>query len=65
MCVDFIRQFLKRVGELEPHEHTNSVGQEVYNNTLARYHPWLIRKGAIIAMYVLPTREALLQRVSD
>lgn len=61
--LDFIRQFLKRVGELEPHENTNSIGQEVYNNTLARYHPWLIRKGAIIAMYVLPTREALLQRV--
>lgn len=61
--LDFIRQFLKRVGELEPHENTNSIGQEVYNNTLARYHPWLIRKGAIIAMYVLPTREALLHRV--
>lgn len=61
--LDFIRQFLKRVGELEPHENTNSIGQEVYNNTLAKYHPWLIRKGAIIAMYVLPTREVLLQRV--
>lgn len=61
--LDFIRQFLKRVGELEPHENTNNIGQEVYNNTLAKYHPWLIRKGAIIAMYVLPTREVLLQRV--
>lgn len=55
---------MKRVGELKPEDKTNVVGQEVYNVTLAKYHPWLIRKGAIIAMYVLPTRDVLFHRVS-
>ncbi|XP_054269791.1 ceramide-1-phosphate transfer protein-like [Macrosteles quadrilineatus] len=61
--LDFLRQFLKRVGELQPEEKTNTVGQEVYNQTLAKYHPWLVRKGAVLAMYVLPTRNVLLHRV--
>lgn len=61
--LDFLRNFLKRVGELQSHEHTNNVGQEVYRDTLGKYHPWLVRKGASMAMYILPTREVLLKRV--
>uniref|UniRef100_A0A1B6CAC8 Glycolipid transfer protein domain-containing protein n=1 Tax=Clastoptera arizonana TaxID=38151 RepID=A0A1B6CAC8_9HEMI len=61
--LDFIRQFLKRVSELQPNDNTNTVGQEVYNNTLAKHHSWLIRKGAHIAMYVLPTKDVLFTRV--
>jgi len=61
--LDFLRQFLKRVGELQPDEKTNVVGQEVYNQTLAKHHSWLVRKGANLAMYVLPTRNVLLIRV--
>ncbi|RZF37044.1 hypothetical protein LSTR_LSTR017255, partial [Laodelphax striatellus] len=61
--LDFLRQFLERVGNLENHESTNNVGQEVYAATLAKYHSWLVRKGASMAMYVLPTREVLLQKV--
>lgn len=34
-----------------------------YNDTLAQHHPWLVRKGALVAMYALPTREQLLNRV--
>lgn len=62
--LDFLRNFLKRVGELESNENTNNVGQEVYRDTLGKYHSWLVRKGASMAMYALPTRQVLLQRVS-
>lgn len=63
--VEFLKEFLKRVGELQPQDRTNNVGQEVYNQTLAKHHPWLVKKGAVVAMYVLPTRDVLLQRVSN
>lgn len=37
--------------------------QTAYNDTLAQHHPWLIRKGAVVAMYAMPTREQLLNKV--
>ncbi|XP_052861498.1 ceramide-1-phosphate transfer protein [Anopheles cruzii] len=61
--LDFIQEFLKRVGELEGDVKTNAVCQAAYNDTLAQFHPWLIRKGANMAMYALPTRDQLLDRV--
>lgn len=59
----FIREFLHRISLLEPHERTCSVCQTAYNDTLAEYHPWLVRKGAVVAMYAMPTREQLLNKV--
>ena len=61
--LDFIREFLRALGELQPNDKTCAVCQNAYNNTLAQYHPWLIRKGAVMAMYTLPTRDQLLNRV--
>lgn len=61
--IDFIRDFLKRLGDLKPEEKTHSACLAAYNSTLAQFHPWLIRKGATVAMYALPTRENLLNKV--
>lgn len=62
--LDFIYVFLKRLGELtEGDAKTNGICQTSYNETLAQFHPWLIRKGAIVAMYALPTRDQLLEKV--
>lgn len=33
------------------------------SGTLAKYHPWIIRKSASVAMYAMPTREKLLNHV--
>lgn len=60
---DFIREFLRALGELEANEKTGSCCQTAYNQTLAHFHPWLVRKGAGIAMYTMPTKEQLLNRV--
>lgn len=59
----FIREFMHRLSLLEPHEKTCHVCQTAYNETLAQYHPWLVRKGAVVAMYAMPTREQLLNKV--
>lgn len=61
---DFIYLFLKRLGELESATaNTCAVCQTAYNETLAQFHPWLIRKGAVMAMYAMPNRDQLLERV--
>ena len=60
---DFIKLFLQKVGDLRDEDKTCGVCQEAYNSTLANFHPWIVRKGAIVAMYALPTRGGLLQKV--
>ncbi|CAG2068368.1 unnamed protein product [Timema podura] len=61
--LDFIRLFLKQIEELKAEEKTVKACQDAYNCTLAKYHGWLIRKSAVLAMHALPTREALLIKV--
>jgi len=61
--LEFIREFLCNLGKLNPFEKTSAVCQTAYNQTLAQYHPWLVRKGAIVAMYTMPTRDQLLNKV--
>uniref|UniRef100_A0A0K8TQX9 Putative cytoplasm n=1 Tax=Tabanus bromius TaxID=304241 RepID=A0A0K8TQX9_TABBR len=61
--LDFIREFLKSVGGLQNNDKTCHACQAAYNGTLAKYHPWLVRKGANVAMYAMPTREQLLKKV--
>jgi hypothetical protein len=60
---DFIKLFLQKVSELQDEDKTCGVCQEAYNSTLANFHPWIIRKGATVAMYALPSRGGLLQKV--
>lgn len=59
----FIREFLHKLSTLEPHERTCSACQIAYNETLAQHHSWIVRKGAVVAMYAMPTREQLLTKV--
>ncbi|OAD55338.1 Glycolipid transfer protein domain-containing protein 1 [Eufriesea mexicana] len=61
--LDFIREFLRQLGELSDSDKTSSCCQDAYNKTLAKHHPWVIRKAAIVAMYAMPTREVLLKKV--
>lgn len=63
LFVDFIRSFLKNLGELEANDKTSTVCSQSYNETLATFHPFLIRKAANIAMYALPSRDHLLNKV--
>ncbi|XP_029680667.1 ceramide-1-phosphate transfer protein [Formica exsecta] len=61
--LDFIREFLRQLGDLSDGDKTSSCCQDAYNKTLAKHHPWVIRKAAIVAMYAMPNREALLRKV--
>ncbi|XP_034951723.1 ceramide-1-phosphate transfer protein [Chelonus insularis] len=61
--LDFIREFLRQLGDLKDSEKTSSCCQDAYNKTLAKHHPWVIKKAAIVAMYTMPTREVLFKKV--
>lgn len=61
--LDFIKEFLRQLGNLSDTDRTSSCCQDAYNKTLAKHHPWVIRKGAIVAMYTMPSRELLFKKV--
>ncbi|XP_076270212.1 ceramide-1-phosphate transfer protein [Rhynchophorus ferrugineus] len=61
--LDFIRIFLKKVGELQDEETTSVACREAYDSTLAKHHSFIIKNCAKVAMYTLPTREQLLKKV--
>ncbi|XP_049877065.1 ceramide-1-phosphate transfer protein [Pectinophora gossypiella] len=61
--LDFIRLFLKRISEAEDSANTCAVCQAAYNETLAEFHPWYIRKAATLAMHALPHRPDLLKKI--
>lgn len=61
--LDFIREFLRQLGDLSDTDKTSGCCQDAYNKTLAKHHAWVIRKAAIVAMYTMPTREVLFKKV--
>ncbi|GBP61982.1 Ceramide-1-phosphate transfer protein [Eumeta japonica] len=61
--LDFIRLFLKRLSESDETMSTCAVCQCSYNETLAEFHPWYIRKAATLAMHALPSRPDLLKKI--
>lgn len=62
---DFIREFLRLLGNLKPNDKTSSTCRAAYDDTLAKFHPWIIRKSANVAMYALPNRDQLLKKVCE
>jgi hypothetical protein len=61
--LDFTRNFLRSMSTLEGGDKTYNACKQSYDETLAEYHPYLIRKGAGLAMYALPTRDELMNKV--
>lgn len=61
--LDFIKEFLRQLGDLSDSDKTSSCCQDAYDRTLAKHHPWVIRKAAVVAMYTMPTREVLFKKV--
>ncbi|XP_050682706.1 ceramide-1-phosphate transfer protein isoform X1 [Leptidea sinapis] len=61
--LDFIRLFLKRISDAEETVNTCTTCQGSYNETLAEFHPWYIRKAATLAMHALPSRPDLLKKI--
>ena len=62
-ALDFLVLFMKKIKEAEASEKTSHLAQNAYADTLANFHPWIIRKAAGVALYALPTREQLLMQM--
>ncbi|KAL7737809.1 hypothetical protein ACLKA6_006195 [Drosophila palustris] len=61
--LEFVYEFLLRLQNVEDNEKAHTVCKSAYNDTLAKHHTFIIRKGAQVAMFAMPTRGDLLKRV--
>lgn len=62
-ALEFISQFLHEVTKISDDSSTVNAARTAYSQTLAKYHPWLIRKSVNIATFALPYRKNLIEQV--
>lgn len=58
----FASLFMKRLGESSKDDKSSTLAYDSYNETLAQFHPWLIRKGVGVATYALGSCGSLLEK---
>lgn len=59
----FVSKFLNKMDSISDQDGISRICKEAYSQTLAKFHPWLIQKGAGIAMLGLPTKKDLIAKV--
>lgn len=62
-ALEFIMSFMREFSRADSNAKSSAIAQKCYKETLSKYHPWLIQKGATFAMYALPTRQQIIERV--
>ncbi|XP_062597225.1 ceramide-1-phosphate transfer protein-like [Saccostrea cucullata] len=62
-ALEFTSRLLSDLKMAEEHEKMSHLTKTAYDDTLARHHPWLIRKGVHVAVYTLPSRKHFLEKL--
>lgn len=62
-ALEFISAFLHEVTKLEDEHTTSPAAKSAYARTLSKYHPWYIRQSVNLALFALPYRIHLIERV--
>ncbi|CAH1774946.1 unnamed protein product [Owenia fusiformis] len=63
-ALQFVIQFLTGLKE-NTGDNLSGVTWDAYKCTLGNYHPWIIRKTVGVAVYAVPTRQQLLEKMSS
>ncbi|XP_048417400.2 ceramide-1-phosphate transfer protein [Stegostoma tigrinum] len=52
----WLQLFLEKLRVASDDSKTSVLCTEAYQDSLAKYHPWIVRKAATVAFYMLPSR---------
>lgn len=63
-ALEFIVGLLEKFQVLGDKESTGPSAKSVYKETLGKFHPWLIQKGALLAIHYLPNLEGLVEQTT-
>lgn len=60
----FTMLFMKKLSEASNSDSSSSMASEAYKESLANFHPWIIRQAALWAMYTLPNVGVLTNKIA-
>ncbi len=61
----FIYKFLNNLYASNPASSSSDICVNAYDETLAQYHTWLVKKAAILGMRMIPNREVVIGYMSQ
>ncbi|CAJ0594110.1 unnamed protein product [Cylicocyclus nassatus] len=62
-ALEFICAFINALAESTNEDSVSLICRKTYEDTLARFHPWVIRKAVGLASYTLPSRGQLITSI--
>ena len=63
-ALKFLRRLFADLAAMSPDEKTSGVVWKAYDETLACYHTWFIRKAVGLAVYAVPSRQTLFLKMN-
>lgn len=62
-ALEYIISFLHRIEDIKEEDRCSVISREAYEQTLMKYHPWVVQKAAKMAMGLLPNKQGLVLKV--
>jgi len=62
-ALEYVIGFLRRLEDIEEEEGCAAISRVAYEETLMKYHPWVVQKAAKMAMGLLPNKQGLILKV--
>jgi len=62
-ALEYIIGFLHKLEDIQDDGYCSGISREAYEETLMKYHPWVVQKAAKLAMGLLPTKKGLVAKV--
>ena len=55
-ALEYVTRLIADIEKSGENEKMAPVARKAYDETLSRFHPWIVRKGVHLAVYILPHR---------
>merc|ERR1711892_1069500 len=62
-ALEYIIGFLRRIDDIQEEDGCAAISRTAYEETLMKYHPWVVQKAAKMAMGLLPNKKGLILKV--
>ena len=62
-AMEFTAELMLDVRNAQASDSMATITRAAYDNTLAKHHPWLVKKGVHVAVYTLPSRHNLIEKM--
>ncbi|XP_076472224.1 ceramide-1-phosphate transfer protein-like [Babylonia areolata] len=62
-ALEFIAELMTKIQSPDRSQKFSEEATKAYDDTLAKHHPWVIKKAVHVAMYMLPDRDSMLVKM--